>query len=188
MTKHAKTASAGFTMIEAVVALAMVMALSAAVMFSFSGLTSSAAISRSSRELGLSIRRAQNMSLAVTRIDTSSGPLIPAAVGVRLDTANPSSYLLFADLVRDNRYNPADDAQIGPSISFERGVTVSQITGQGGGESVAHVMFAAPEAAVALTDSSGASIGDRITIELVTPQGTLTKEITVRTSGQISIK
>lgn len=178
---------AGFTMIEVVVMLGIITMISTVVLVSFTGLSEGGAINRASRELALAIRRAQNMSLAVTQVETSSGPKIPDAVGIRLDKAVPSAYFLFVDVVRDNRYT-SDDAKIGADEALPAGVRINSLLDSSNASySIVHIMFSAPEAVVAITGTDGTSIGDRVEMELSSSSGKK-KKVVARTSGQISIK
>lgn len=188
----------GFTIVEIVVMLAIITAVSAITLVSFSGLHEGAALNRGARELGLAIRRAQNMSFAITRIDTQTGPVIPPAVGVRLSAGSPN-YFLFADIVEDYRYSTelgaglVDAKVTGTDVAFEGGVKVGSLTayddlGSPHTASLAHVLFIAPEAVVMFTDADGNSLGEVLEIRLVSGSGQLQKTIVVRTSGQVSIK
>jgi type II secretory pathway pseudopilin PulG len=186
--------NAGFTMVEVVVMLVIITAVSATVLVGFGSTRESASLNRSSRELALAIRRAQNMSLAVTQVETSAGPKIPPAVGIRLMQGG-ETYFLFADLARDNKYDGGGDVKIprDGDLPFERGVRIKSLvyyTDAGRRETVstAHIIFAAPEAAIMLSDINGAPLGQLMEAELGVPSGQLTKTITIRISGQIGIK
>lgn len=183
----------GYTMVEMVVLLAIVTAVSSVVLFSFTGLSEGTALTRSARELALAIRQAQNMSLAVTQLTVGSPPTaqIPPAVGIRLSISEPNTYFLFADLpVGDNRYSGLSEIVPGTQITFERRVKINRIIDESGNaKSLAHIIFAAPEATMLITDANGSSsLGEKIDIELTGPSGTLKRTIMVRISGQVSIK
>jgi len=188
----------GFTIIEVAVMLAIITAISAIVLVSFTGLHEGAAINRSAREMALGIRRAQNMSFAIAQVDTQAGPVIPPAIGVRVAVGSPI-YFLFADIVQDNKYsdtvqNNRVDAKVNNGeATFEGGVTVGSLTAYDAlmvphSVSVAHVMFLAPEATVLLTDGAGDSLGDVLEIGLVSASGAARARVVVRTSGQVSIQ
>ena len=185
----------GFTLVEAMVIIAVITVISAQAIFSFAGLHEGSAINRSTRELALAIRKAQNMAFAVTQVEAGGTYIIPQAVGVRLSSADkPERYFIFADLVaggaRDNKYVAGDDAKIGSDGVFERGVKITSLKDKDGNSiPTAHIMFAAPEAVIALTDGDGNQfVSDKIDIELKSASGRLTKTITVRTSGQVGVK
>jgi len=181
-------------MVEVVVMLVIITAVSATVLVGFGSTRESASLNRSSRELALAIRRAQNMSLAVTQIDTSAGPKISPAVGVALAQGR-ETYFLFADLAGPNKYDGAGDEKIprDQDLAFERGVRIKSLIyydDAGRRETVptAYIIFAAPEAAMTLSDANGRGLGEILEVELVSHSGQLAKRITVRTSGQVSIK
>lgn len=180
-------------MVEMVVILSIITGISSIVLFSFTGLNEGASLNRSVRELALAIRQAQNMSLAVTQIEVGSPPVpqIPSAVGVRLSTADPERYFLFADLdPLDYRYTGDSEKIQNTENIFDRKVRIKKLADDNGTNyPAAHILFTAPEANLVISDGNGAVIpGEKIEIELASPSGNLTKTITVRLSGQISIK
>ena len=190
----------GFTIVEMAVVMMIITTISAIVLVSFTGLHEAAAVNRGARELGFAVRRAQNMSLAVTQIDTQGGPKIPPAVGVHLQIGSPT-YFLFADMAQDNKYSTDPDAATGlvdttvsnTETTFDGGITISSLTsydalGSPHSQNVAHVMFLAPEAIVVLSDQDGNSIGDKLEIGLAPASGQAKKMVVVLTSGQVSIK
>ena len=187
----------GFTMFEIVVMLGIVTAISTVVLFSFTGLNEGVALNRSVREIALALRKAQNMSLAVTSIETSLGPRIPKAVGIRLSLTDPQRYFIFADLNTDGKWNSADDAKIGNEYeTFLRGVKIVALECRNASPpppytpcpSPLHLIFTSPEATLVITDTNGADAGDIVNIRFGKPSGSDTKTVTVRTSGQISIR
>ncbi len=186
----------GFTLVEAVVTLALVMAISAMVLFSFSGLNEGAALNRSVKELALAIRKAQHSALSVTQVTIGDppAPVIPPAIGIRL-VKGQSSYFLFGDLnPRDNMYTPALNERIPRSTATTtRNVRINEFYDGTGtplsAVSALHITFASPEATAKFTDQGGTEILNAVQIELRTASGQPTpKRIVVRTSGQISIR
>lgn len=184
-------------MVEVVVMMAIITVISALVLVSFTGLHEGAAVNRSARELALAIRKAQNMSLAVTSIDTLAGPRIPPAVGMRF-AEDAETYFSFGDFNLDNRYGDERvddelDVRLATDAALEGGVRIAALAyydsfGTRRTAPVMHVIFAAPEAAVTIADRDGVSLGDRAEIELASRSGQLKKIVSLRTSGQISVK
>lgn len=184
----------GFTMIEIVVMLGIVTAVSAVVLFSFGGLNEGAALNRSAREVALSVRRAQNMAIAVSQIPVGvpdSVTQVPLAIGMRFATDAPTQHFLFADLSPvDFRYGGDSEKIPGSEALLERGVNLNRLLGESGQTyAVVHIIFVAPEANILITDSEGNTIpGEIITLEFSSVTGQLKKTVVVRTSGQVSIK
>ena len=182
----------GFTMIEVVVMVSIVTAVSAVVLFNFGGLNEGGAINRSVRELALNIRKAQNSSLVVTEqmVGSPAVATIPPAVGLEL-TVNNSNYILFADLdsptPRDFKYSGASE-KIGEDAVFLKGVRVLELNTSAGNQSKINIIFAAPEASLIITQADGVSVGNKVDIKIETPTTRQTKIVTVRTSGQITVK
>lgn len=191
-----KTRTEGFTLVEIVVAIAMMTIVSGIVLINFSGFNTATSLTRSSRELALAIRRAQNLALAVRAFSVGDPPSfqIPPAVGIRL-TRNQNTYTTFGDLAHPTRdfIYTNETERIGPDGSFPGNIIVKSLKGHSAGfitdYVTVHIIFASPEADVAFTDAGGSSssIGDQLDIELAASDGQ-TKTITVRTSGQISIR
>ena len=182
----------GFTTVEIVVVIAIMAAVSGMVMFSFSGLNEGASLNRSARDLALSIRKAQNFSLTVRQLLVGSPvptSTLPPAIGIEL-TVGQSSYILYADLgtpIGDYKYNGLSE-KIDPSLSLDKNTRIVSLTTPANSYDKVNIIFTAPEASVVLTDSTGSSIGNSLTITLQAPNTGQTKTVTIRTSGQITLK
>lgn len=178
----------GFTMVEVVVMTAIIVVISAMVLGGFTGFNERAALSRSAKELALSLREAQNMALAVKRVRVGTGFRVPRAFGVLISTGTPGRYFLFADVDGDQQFNQSVDAKIGQDIIFNRNIAITSLKDQNGvSHNTVHVVFFSPEATPVLSKENGASIGETLTVTLATPSGNLIRRITIRTSGQITI-
>ena len=186
----------GFTLTEVVVMTAIIVFISTTVLVSFSGFNENIALNRAARGLTLSLRQAQSFSLGTAVVGAS----VPPYAGIKLSMAtmaDAKKYVIFSDLNNLDADPEAEGNLIydePPDITiqqenFEKNIKINSLRNQGGPlvTSVVHVLFSSPEATVFLTDNGGASIGDYLEIELISPSGK-TKKVTVRTSGQISIK
>lgn len=183
--------STGFTMVEIVVMMAIIVTISGMVLVSFGGLHEGAAVNRSARELGLAIRKIQNVSLSITHVDTLAGPQIPRAVGMRL-TQGAFGYTLFLDQDLNKKYDPGSnppDAKLtdGDQL-FDGHATISSLKVDGAPAGVVYVIFATPYADMVISDQNGALLGDTLEMTLTGPSGQIRKKVTVRTSGQVSIQ
>lgn len=178
----------GFTMIEMTITIFIIAIIATIVLANFSGFGENVAMQRSAQEFALLIRQAQNMSLSVRQIETSAGRIVPPAIGVYLNVSLPESYILFADLDNNKRYDPSIDAKIGNDIFFEKRVKIDSLLDQNSiPQTVINIVFAAPEASVTIYNQDN-PIGEQAIINLITTSGVYKKKIGVRTSGQISIE
>ncbi len=190
-----KKLCAGFTLVEAVVMIAVVTFMSALVLVSFTGLNEGGVLNRASREVALTLRSAQNMALAVRAVPTQAGPVTAPVVGVWI-RAGELSTQTFADMGNppDGKYVPLGE-QGGADLDIQkyylpRGTTIYELRGLQSQNPypAAHVLFAAPEAKLTLTDENGADIGSELRIVVAPSDGSPQRTIIVKTNGQISIK
>ena len=187
-------AESGYTAIELIVVSSIMITISAIVLLGFGVLNDSVALNRSSRDLAVVLRRAQNMALAVTGIQ-AIGNVVPPAVGIEL-TKGSSVYYMFGDrndVTSPNNFRYDSSNERIQENTFDRGVRVKEFRVAGGiaftpvGNKL-NIVFSAPEANPDITDGDGAGAPpDAVDIVLESGSGK-TKTITIRESGQISVK
>ena len=183
----------GYSALELVVVMGIMVTISAIVLVGFGTLNDTIAVNRSARDLAVSLRRAQNMSLAVRGIPAIGGE-VPPAVGIQL-TKGGSSYLVFADRAasQDRKYMSSSGEGI-ETIRFERNVFVDRFLDASGGSftpagNVLHVLYSSPEADPRMTDGDGNGNASWAKVEIVVRSpGGREKKVIVRESGQISIQ
>lgn len=180
----------GFTALELMVAITIMTLTSAMVLISFTGVHERTAVNRVAQEVALAARRVQNISLSVTRIDTALGPLTAKVAGLAV-VRDSADYTIFLD-VNSNGVYGSGDAMVGEKGVLEGGIRIRRIgyidpAGNPASTLVAHMISTAPEATLRFTDVSGNTLGETLEIEVGSPGG-LTKTVTIRTSGQISVK
>ena len=178
----------GLSVIEMVVALGVITAVSSVVLVSFSGYNQHIAANRASRELILFIRKVQNIALSVIQI----GGVTPPYSGIKLTVGTGiQKHPIFADNNGNFFYDAAPPADfLIEELVFERGIYVNALTqsdGTGIPGNVVNILFEPPEARISLTNNNGGSVGDYVKIELRSPSGII-KHVVVRTSGQITNK
>lgn len=188
---------AGFTAIEFVVSLAVIIVVSAQMLVSFSGLGQGATLNRAIQELVGEIRKAQYAALAVIYAPVLGIPPSPT-VGIRISTVvDPTTpqVLRFidrndcADCVQNNKYDASQNEKIG-EYTLPGNIKINRlIDDQGNGTyTVIHVLFQVPEAIVLLSKEDGTLFpGNRVDIELASATGAK-KTITVRITGEINAK
>lgn len=192
-----KNKIAGFTAIELVVSLAIIVLVSAQILVSFSGIGQNAGLNRTVQELIGEIRKAQYSAIAVIYAPNSGLPPSPS-VGMRISTvagATPQ-VLRFIDrndsactpapCVQNNKYDAAQNEKIG-EYALPANMKINRLLDdQGNTYNTIHILFQVPEAAVLLSKQNGTAFpGNRLDIELASTSG-LKKTITVRITGQIN--
>jgi len=85
-------------MVEVVIMLGIIVIVSAVVLANFPGVSASINLQRSVQQLALWFRQAQNQALAVRQVQGPFGPVVPPGVGVYISTADPTHYIIFADI------------------------------------------------------------------------------------------
>lgn len=197
-----RSKSKGFTMIEIVVIISMILILSLVILSNFGGINERSLINRGARDLALAIRKAQNMSMAVTQVTLASGEIAtPPAIGVKISSlpGENNTYTLFADVIAPNYRLDEGEQILGETGIFERNIiikTVKDASGSlvgGSSNNMVYIFFAAPEADISIRNYNGIEIfGERAEVELGTssqrPGPLLQKKLLVTTSGQITIK
>lgn len=183
--------TAGFSVLELLVAVTIITLTSAMVLISFTGVHERTAVNRAARELALAARRVQNISLSVTEVETGFTPTTAQTVGLHI-VSGSSNYTLFLDKNEDGVYG-AGDVVIGKVEAFAgsmriRSITYIDSTNIQQTTLLAHMIAVAPEAALKITNASGGTLGDTLQIEIGPLVGDAVRTVTIRTSGQISIK
>ena len=188
----------GFTLLEAVISIAIIVLLSVQVL-SFSSLKEGTSLTRAAQELGFAVRRAQAMALA-TNVITIGGVVRtnpPPSVAIRLSSnaGVNKSYFFFADFEpQDNKYNgtnecieiPKDCDE--PHFILPGGVFIKAIKLSSGGViPVANVILMTPEAMMILTDGSGATVAGQQINVILQDQSGATRTIEIHTGGQVTI-
>lgn len=188
---------AGFTAIEFVVTLAIIMLIGGQVFISFSGLGQGVALNRAVQELVGEIRRAQYGALAVVYAPQAGIPPSPA-VGLRISIGTTPSVLRFIDrndsactpapCVQNGKYDSIQNEKIGEYL-FPDNIRISRVLDdQGNSYTAAHILFEVPEASIQFTRDDGTAFpGNRMDIELASPTGAH-KTVTTRVTGQINAR
>ncbi len=184
---------AGFTMVEMVIILGILILVASIVLVSFPSLSQNIALQRSARQLALSFRKAQNMTFASREISTG---VVPAGYGLYFNRGTlPNSYILFADLrdassgVANGRYDALTDFVVG-TVQFEPGISITNLVSDLGGtnqpQNILNITFPVPDARMSIQNDS-ASVGESAQISL-TGRTQLTRNVIVRTTGQIYVQ
>ncbi len=183
----------GFTMVEIVVMLAIIVLISAVLLANFPGFNESGALIRARQELALDFRRLQNYALAVSNVRLEGGSIeySPRIVGAHFDIAAPDSYILFVDRAGGtlNRYDEGFDGVISRG-RFQRGIKFSRLYVDGScgtaGYNVLDVVFKTPEAKMTISADGISPLGcSFVKVEMETPNLNLTRTVSVWITGYI---
>lgn len=193
--KHGQDLVWGFTMVEIVVMLAIIVAISTVLLTSFPGFNEDSLLIRTQQEMALNFRRAQNEAFSVAEVLLSDGSRqLPKRVGVHFDLASHGQYFLYIDEDSSGTYT-LGDPQIEKPIIFQRGIVLDKLLFKRSVSdasnleaSVADVIFAAPQSNMEIrVDNVNAEV-ETLTIRLKSPNLGLRRNVTLRTSGQISLQ
>lgn len=201
---------AGFTALEMVIVLSIIVMISGVVLVSFPPLSERINIQRSSRGLGLTLRKTQAMALAGREVwdDNPPGPpafKTPPAFGVyfSVNSSCPgwssNSYFIFADVFPvgnpDGKYDcigqggakdiVVETIQLEPTVSFQK-FTVDTGTPNQRDENTIHIAFSVPEGDTTIRD--GNPQPQAVEIYIIGANGVFKRSVVVLTTGLIHVK
>ncbi len=168
----------GFTLVEVIVAMAIIAIITGIVIFNFGTERQNSALLRSAQKLSLDLRRAQNFALSSKDYKTSG---IPCGWGMYFNGAGSASYIVFADMAAaadcSNRdfIRAADGSEDFEVANFEAGITISSLS-----NNLSNIVFSPPDPTVNfIPDQTSAGI------VLINKNGA-TRAITINKTGFIS--
>ncbi len=172
------TNSLGFTLVEMLVVLAIIVIITSIVVFNIGTERQNSALLRSAQKLSLDLRRAQSFTLS-SKIFKTSG--VPCGWGVHFNGGGSSSYIIFADLAinqncsdRDfiRAANGSEDFEI---INLESGITIDSLSG-----ALSDVVFTPPDPTVTFIPNQISA-----SINLINAKSAI-RNVTVNKTGFIS--
>lgn len=197
----------GFTLVEMIVVLGIIVGITAIVMNGQSTYNQSLILSDTAYTVAFSVRQAQSLGLS----SRAAGGISDAGYGVHFDLG--SSYTIFADTARglpapvnawcplgtagtpeakpgNCRYDSAGDTVV-QSYSFSRGFRIVTLCAtSGGSRSCNHqgldVVFMRPETRAILTDSNGSPYSC-VEVHVRAPTGNATRIVRVSQLGEVSV-
>ena len=170
-----KTTSAGFTLVELLVVMSMMLVLSSLILIKHNAFRGHLLLRSLAYEVALAIRQAQVYGLGIKEYRGISDPIAAFQIGygIHFATADPASFFLFADVNGNRTYAAADGDGIIQTFALSGGNSIVGLcagsdVNVGCGLSTLDIIYErpAPEAYINGTQSNGAA-----TVRLRSAQG-----------------
>lgn len=184
----------GFTLIELLVSIAIITVITSVVLVNHNRFNGSIFLGNLSYDVALSVRQAQIYGLSVREF----GGSFNIGYGVHFDDATPTSFFIFADIDRNQRYNVATDSIV-ETLTITRRNAISKFcatpfginqtekcTDSGTPISTLDIAFNRPDPEAVITDNFGLSYASA-RIEVMSEEGE-TRNVVVEGTGQISVQ
>ncbi|MDO8743196.1 MAG: type II secretion system protein [Candidatus Azambacteria bacterium] len=173
----------GFTVVEIVVVLGIMVIITGIALFNAGSEKQDSALFRSAQNLSLNLRKVENNALS-SRVFKDR---VPCGWGVHFNWPDLTSYTIFADTAindcdgvdRDYKRDAGGSEDL-VIVNFEAGIKIDGIT-----NNVADIVFIPPAPSVVFTSSSGQEAIDAVQIILSNKKFS-TREITINAAGFIS--
>ena len=168
----------GFTLIELLVVVAIIVIISAIVIFNVGLQRQNSALLRSAQTLSLNLRRAQSFALS-SKIYRATG--VPCGWGLHFSGIDSTSYIIFADLAVSPDCSDRDFLRDGSgaedfeTVNLEAGIKINSLSG-----SLSDIVFTPPDPIVNFTPGQTSA-----NIILVNKNGA-TRAININKTGFIS--
>ena len=194
-----KSFTSGFTLIELMICVAIMMILSSVIIFNHKGFNDNLEITNLSYQVGLALRQAQVYGVSTRDfkegVGTSQADRFNTPYGVHFDitpnTGKPAEYIFFADADKNKKFFAGTDVIL-ETVAIGRGNKISNICKKIGtiptcSLNIADITFTRPEPEPIFSVNGvlGTTIST-VAICLTSPGGRY-KKITVYNTGQISI-
>lgn len=189
-----KNKTLGFTLIELLVSLAIIVLITSIVLVNHTRFSGSIFLGNLAYDIALSIREAQIYGLSVREFDSS----FDLGYGVHFDISQNSSFFIFADLNRNQRYDSPDDIveqftitrrnSISKLCATLPGVAGVEVCSDAGSNpvTVIDVAFNRPNPEAIIKDGSGTTYKEAV-IYIMSDEGDM-RSVLVESTGQISVQ
>jgi len=186
---NAKMRNSGFTLVEILVAISIIILLSGIVLVNYRTGERQFALQRSATKLASDIRRAQEMAMSTEEcihLTACPGGGVPAGgYGIYIDKSVTDSYKIYADdgtpVNKQYQYKSGEDIE---TISLEKGVYIKNLDPPSANFSI---NFRPPDPTIDIKDEIGAG-KDNVTITIaLEAEPSKTKTIKVNKVGRIDI-
>lgn len=168
----------GFTLIEMLVVLAIIVIITGIVVFNIGTERQNSALLRSAQKLSQDLRRAQSFTLS-SKVFKTSG--VPCGWGAHFNGIGSSSYVIFADLAVNQNCSDRDFIRAAngsedfETVNLESGITVSSLSG-----GLSDIIFTPPDLVTTFTPNQAS-----VNIVLIN-QNSIIRAVTTNKNGFIS--
>jgi len=171
-----KNKQKGFTLIELIVVMAIIVILTTLVLANYRDGQKRYALSQSAQQLASDLRRIQNMAMNGVGISAASGR---RGYGIYINLANNDSYIIYADQNGNNTWQPSDE--LIEAINLANNV---KITGVSTPNEKADIYFESPDPTTYISNLGGSN---NIIITLGMDSLANTETVTVTLAGVIQV-
>jgi len=208
--RHLSTTSRGFTLIEMLMVLAIIVIITGIALSGQSGFNSTLSLNNTTYDIGLSIQLAQSYGLSSQVMTQSSNTVRNAGYGVQFDTSLTDSYAFFADTSPNLSSVALPDAHPGngyydtapelvQTYTLNNGFTlgtfcakstsIASVCSVSGGLSALAISFTRPNTETIVKGKVGNTWNtyDSACITVVSSNGSESKYLTIAQTGQISM-
>lgn len=178
----------GFTLVELLVSIAIFTVITTAAIFSHAQFNSSILLTDLTYEIALSIRQAQFYGISVKQNSSST---FNSGYGVHFDKTSPATYVLFEDKQTQNHI--CDSNECGnnalQTFNIQKGNKISKLCVAGDcTKDIVDISFLRPNPDAYITiNGAGSSVSGPAEICVTSADGSVNREITVESTGQISV-
>ena len=177
----------GFTVIELLVVLSIMTAITGIVLVNYRGYGANAVFANASEDLVLALREAQVYGVGVKgSTGCTAGSPFDCGYGVYFSTISSNGIIIFADNNGNSIYDAGVD-NIVQKINWQPSINITSVSCNGGacGGNVMSVTFKRPNPSAIIHDSGATSYNTgKITIS----DGTKTSFVQITSAGQISLQ
>lgn len=171
----------GFTLIELVVVISIIVILSSILFLSRTGEEKKLALQRAAYQLSQDLRETQEMAMGAGAVSCVGGET--HSFGVYFNTASSLiSYYLFADCDKDQSYIQAND-QVLRKVNLEKGVQIQSLSPSV--SNVLNIVFSPPNP---ITFINGREWGEEAVITFSLAGATTQKRVKINSAGRIEIE
>ncbi|MDP6119528.1 MAG: prepilin-type N-terminal cleavage/methylation domain-containing protein [Candidatus Pacebacteria bacterium] len=183
----------GFTLIELLIVSAIFVTVTSIMMVRFSLFNNKILTTNLAYDIALSIRKAQTFGLNARGFDAPGGVTFDTGYGIHFDDSSKISYILFADLDGDKKYDPdelVESFSIGGGHFIEKFCATPagsrESCSNSGGIGNLDIIFLRPDPDAFIKSYGSNATYQSGVITVISPQG-VRRAIQVYSTGQISI-